>query len=111
MNGDCLQQKVHLTNPQGLHMRPSAAFAELARRYQSTVTVSYDGRSVNGKSPLDLMMLAALPGSELTVEVAGPDAPAALHALVDLLARPTEDMAPDTPPAPAARPLPAQPNE
>lgn len=113
MNGDCLRQTVHFTNPQGLHVRPSAAFAEMARRYQSTVTIYVEDRSANGKSPLDLMMLAAMPGSELTVEVAGPDAPAALEALVALLGRLAVETAPEaTPtPPPETRAQPAQPNE
>jgi phosphotransferase system HPr (HPr) family protein len=86
-----LQRKVCITNPQGLHMRPSTAFAALAMSFQSTVTVIHDGRSVNGKSPLDMMMLAALPGSEITIEVDGPDAQAALQALAEVLARPAPE--------------------
>jgi phosphotransferase system HPr (HPr) family protein len=81
MNGAPLQRKVLIRNPHGLHMRPSAAFAAQAMRFQSNVTVSLDGRSVNGKSPLDMMMLAAMPGSEVTLEVEGPDAADALEAL------------------------------
>jgi phosphotransferase system HPr (HPr) family protein len=88
MSADRLRHKVVITNPQGLHMRPSAALAELAGRFQSTITVSVNGKSVNGKSLWDLMLLAAMPGSELTLEVDGPDAPAALDALVALLSAP-----------------------
>jgi len=97
MNGEPLQHKVIITNPHGLHMRPSAAFVELAGRFQSTVTVIHDGRSVNGKSLWDLMLLAAEPGSELTVQVTGPDAPAALDALVALLQAPSPEEPPDHP--------------
>jgi phosphotransferase system HPr (HPr) family protein len=88
MNGDRLQRTVQITNPQGLHLRPSAAFAELAGKFQSAVTVSLEGRSVNGKSVWDLLLLAATQGSELMVEVEGPDAGAALDALATLLAAP-----------------------
>jgi phosphotransferase system HPr (HPr) family protein len=91
MNGKPLQHKVLITNPQGFHLRPMAAFAELAGRFQCTVTVSREGVSGNGKSTLDLMLLAAPPGSELTLEVEGPDAPQALEALVALLQTPTEE--------------------
>ncbi len=73
MNGAPLQQKVVISNPQGFHMRPMAAFAQLAARFQSSVKVSREGQSVNGKSILDLMLLAAAQGTELTLEVAGPD--------------------------------------
>lgn len=75
-----------LANPNGLHMRPSAAFAELAGRFQCEVTVTLADRSVNGKSLWDLISLAAMPGSELTVLVEGPDAPEALEQLAKLLA-------------------------
>jgi phosphotransferase system HPr (HPr) family protein len=90
-NGARLERKVRINNPQGLHMRPSAAFATAAMRFQSAVTVSLDGRSVNGKSAIDMMMLVAMPGSEVTLEVEGPDAPDALEALAGLLAAPGSD--------------------
>jgi phosphotransferase system HPr (HPr) family protein len=72
-------------------MRPSAAFAELAGHFESTVTVSVDGRSANGKSIWDLMALAAMPGSEMVLEADGPDAAQALEALSALLSTPPED--------------------
>jgi phosphotransferase system HPr (HPr) family protein len=97
MNMDTLQRTVRITNPQGLHMRPSVAFAELAGRYECQVTVHHEGRSVDGKSPWDLLLLAAMPGTELTIEAAGPDAEEALDALIDLLSRPPEEEPPVPP--------------
>lgn len=91
MNSVPLQRKVVLANPQGLHMRPSAAFVELAGRFQSNVTVTLEDRSVNGKSIWDLLLLAAMPGSELIIEADGPDAEQALAALADLLSRVPEE--------------------
>jgi phosphotransferase system HPr (HPr) family protein len=91
MNGEPLVQKVVITNPQGFHMRPMAAFAQLAARFESSVKVSREGQSVNGKSILDLMLLAAAQGSELTLEVTGADAQSALDALVNLLKIPPEE--------------------
>jgi phosphotransferase system HPr (HPr) family protein len=88
MNSAPLQRKVHLANPNGLHMRPIAAFVEVAERFQSSVTVAYDGKCVNGKSAWDLMLLAAMPGAELTLEADGPDAEEALEALARQLATP-----------------------
>ena len=85
MNGQPLTKTVTIRDPQGLHMRPAAAFAKAARQYQSTVTVRLNERSVNGKSQLDLMLLAAEPGATLVLEVAGEDAAAALGVLADLL--------------------------
>lgn len=98
VSGHNFQHTVCVRNPQGFHMRPVTAFAELARRYQSAVTVSKDGRTVDGKSPLELLFLAAVEGSELRVEVSGPDAQEALGALVELLERVAlEDDDPETP--------------
>jgi phosphotransferase system HPr (HPr) family protein len=88
MNGAPMQRKVLLANPNGLHMRPSAAFVELAGKFESTVTVHYDGRSGNGKSIWDLMGLMVMPGSEVTIEADGPDAPEAIDALSTFLATP-----------------------
>jgi len=85
MNGTTLQRWVTIADPQGLHMRPAAAFAKLARQFQSRVTVSRDNRSVNGKSQLDLMLLAAEPGAQLLLEISGDDAPDALAALGGVL--------------------------
>jgi len=69
-------------------MRPSAAFVELAGRFNCDVKVSHNGQTVNGKSIWDLMLLAAMPGSELTLIADGPDAPQALDALSLLLSTP-----------------------
>ena len=68
MNGAPMQRRVIVSNPQGLHMRPSAAFVELAGRFQADVNVTHNGTRVNGKSIWDLLTLAAEVGSELTLE-------------------------------------------
>ena len=91
MNGQTLRRTVTVADPQGLHMRPAANFAKLARQFQCTVTVHRDDRSVNGKSQLDLILLAAGPGEQLTLEVSGEDAPDALAALGDALESPSAD--------------------
>jgi phosphotransferase system HPr (HPr) family protein len=88
MNGETIQRKVQVTDPQGFHMRPASAFAQLAMKFQSDVSVSKDGQRVNGKSPLELMFLGAEEGSELLLEAAGPDAREALDALAQFLAAP-----------------------
>lgn len=86
MSSEPMRRTVVVANPQGLHMRPSAAFVELAGRYESSVVVHCDGKSVNGKSLWDLLLLAAMPGCELTIEADGPDAFAAVEALAALIA-------------------------
>src|SRR5437763_14542805 len=85
MSGETLSHTVRITSPNGLHMRPATAFAELARLFQCSVNVTREGTRVNGKSPLDMMLLAAPEGSELVIEAHGSDAHEALQRLVELL--------------------------
>jgi phosphocarrier protein HPr len=86
-----LRTKVVIRNPQGLHMRPAMMFARIATRYRSAVTVRKLDRVVNGKSGLLLMTLAALPGTELDLEVIGEDAETALPILAAALEAPSAD--------------------
>ena len=98
MNGNTLQQSVRVTNPNGFHMRPMKEFVELARRFQCAVTVSRDGRTVDGKSIFELLGGMLTPqGGELLVEASGPDAREALAALVGLIEK---SGAPDDPEPP-----------
>jgi phosphotransferase system HPr (HPr) family protein len=97
MNGEPLRRTVTITNPQGLHIRPASAFAQLAGTFRSRVTVWKETKGVDGRSPLELLLLAALPGTELIVEVDGEDAEAAVDALAELLAAPCVDEVPDGP--------------
>jgi phosphocarrier protein HPr len=85
-----LRATVTVTNPQGLHMRPASVFAKRANEFSSAVTVIRDEREVNGKSQLDLLMLAAEAGAQLVLEVSGTDAEQALTILAELLACPGE---------------------
>ena len=98
MNGEPLTRTVTITNPMGFHLRPMAAFAKLASTFQSSVNVAKGPRKVNGKSLLELMLVAAEAGTELIVEVQGDDAPEALEVLAALLAMPAVDEEPDAPP-------------
>ncbi len=91
MNGETLYRKVRIANPNGFHLRPIAAFARLAGKFQSAVTVVKDDQKVDGKKSLDLMLLGAEEGTELVVEVTGPDAKDALEALAEILAAPSAD--------------------
>jgi len=75
---------VRIANKKGLHARASAKIVEAAARFQSRITVSKDGQNVDARSIMGLMMLAASEGSEIAVDVEGPDAEAALTAIVAL---------------------------
>jgi phosphotransferase system HPr (HPr) family protein len=75
-------------NPLGLHMRAADRFCRTAKQYVCAVTVWNGETRADGKSLLDLMLLVALPGAELVLEVDGADALDALDLLAELLAAP-----------------------
>lgn len=72
---------VLVLNKLGLHARPAALFVKTANRFKSEVVVEKDGETVNGKSIIGLMMLAAGPGSVLRIRASGVDAAEAVEAL------------------------------
>jgi phosphocarrier protein HPr len=76
-----------VANTKGIHARPSALFVKMANRFTCDIFVEKDGEKVNGKSIMGLMMLAAGPGSKLTVTCVGADGPAALTELEALIKR------------------------
>jgi phosphotransferase system HPr (HPr) family protein len=76
---------VTIANPQGLHARPADLFSRLASRFDSTIEVVKDGQRVDGKSILDILMLAAVEGTTLTIVAMGTDADEAVEALARLL--------------------------
>ena len=78
---------VVVTNPQGLHARPADMFVKTASQFQARIEVIKDGERVDGKSILAILTLAAVEGTQLTIEAHGPDADAALNALTDLVLR------------------------
>jgi len=80
-----LKKSLVITNKLGLHARPAALFVKTANRFASEVLVEKDGETINGKSIMGLMMLAAGPGSRLTIHVRGQDAPQALAELEALV--------------------------
>jgi phosphocarrier protein len=72
---------VEIRNRLGLHARAAARFVHTANRYKSRVTVSRGGRTMDGKSILGILLLAASQGAELNVCAEGEDEEAALEAL------------------------------
>jgi phosphocarrier protein len=73
-------------NRLGLHARAAAKFVQTAQRFAAAVTVTRDGKEVNGKSIMGVMMLAAAQGAEIGIRIEGCDADAALVALSALIA-------------------------
>ncbi len=85
--GAALTKELMVINKLGIHARPAAMFVKIANRYGCEIFVEKDGEKVNGKSIMGLMMLAAGPGSKLTVHAHGPDAPQAVLELEALVKR------------------------
>ncbi|HXX10496.1 MAG TPA: HPr family phosphocarrier protein [Burkholderiales bacterium] len=79
------QLEVEIANKLGLHARASAKLTQLAGRYQSEVWLSRNGRRVNAKSIMGVMMLAAARGTTVTIETSGPDEQEAMTALLELI--------------------------
>lgn len=80
-----LSRDLPIVNKRGLHARASARFVQTAERFEATVTVTKDLTAVAGTSIMDLMMLAAGPGSVIRVTAEGEDAEEALAALSELV--------------------------
>ena len=80
-----LQQEVEIINKLGLHARASAKLTQVAGRFKASVWVSRDGRRVNAKSIMGVMMLAAARGSKVVIETDGPDEQDAMKAVTRLV--------------------------
>lgn len=77
--------KVKIRNKKGLHARPSSLFVKLVTSYDSDISVKSEDETVNGKSIMGLMLLAAEEGRELELVADGPDEDEMLKELVDLI--------------------------
>ena len=80
-----IRANVTISNKLGLHARASAKFTKLAGTFRSDVSMSRGERSVNAKSIMGVMMLAAGLGSEVQIEVSGDDEKSAMDALLALV--------------------------
>ena len=81
------ERRFIIGNKLGLHARAAAKLVQVLSQFQAEATLEARGRSVNGKSIMGVMLLAAVPGSEVRLITQGPDAEAALAAAADLIAR------------------------
>lgn len=80
-------QAITIINKLGLHARASAKFAAMANDYEANIHINKDGKNVDAKSIMQLMMLAANVGSEITINTEGRDEEAAINALCELINR------------------------
>ena len=86
-DGEFLTRELTIANKLGIHARPAALFVKTANRFACEIFVEKDGEKINGKSIMGLMMLAAGPGSKLTLHIKGADAPQAIIELEALVKR------------------------
>ena len=80
-----ISRELQIINKRGLHARASAKFVQAVERFNAQVWVTRGGETVGGTSIMGLMMLAAGPGTTITVAAAGTDAEAALTAIAELV--------------------------
>src|ERR1700748_3753107 len=81
-----VSKELLIINKRGLHARASAKFVQTVERFNAEVWVTRGNETVGGTSIMCLMMLAAAPGTTITVSAAGPEAEAALAAITELVA-------------------------
>jgi phosphocarrier protein len=79
------QQEAEIINKLGLHARAAAKLTQLAAKYQCDVSLARNGRKINAKSIMGVMMLAAGKGSRVTLETDGPDEEEAMNAIIALI--------------------------
>ena len=79
------EKQVEIKNADGLHMRPAMRFVDIANLYECDITVSNNENSVDGKSIMQMSMLAATCGTKLKIIAEGPDARQAVDALRKLV--------------------------
>lgn len=80
-----MERSIKIINKLGLHVRPAAQLSELANKYKASLTVTKDGYSVNGKSIMELLTLAANEGVTLNCKSDGDDAEQLLNAVEALI--------------------------
>ncbi len=85
--GQLVTLGVTIQNRLGLHARPAMAFVDVANQFKSDIKVSKAGQAVDGKSIMQMMMLAATQGTVLQIEARGPDASQAVEAIKQLVDR------------------------
>ena len=86
-----LQREAEIINKLGLHARASAKLTQLAGQFKSSIWLIRNGKRVNAKSIMGVMMLAAAKGATVNIETDGPDEAAAMKALIELIANSFEE--------------------
>jgi len=82
---DAVVREICICNKKGLHARASAKFVQTVEKFDADVRVTRAGETVGGTSIMGLMMLAAAPGTWITIEATGPQAAEVVDALAALI--------------------------
>ncbi|WP_191603062.1 HPr family phosphocarrier protein [Marinomonas algicola] len=79
------EQSITIINKLGLHARAAGKLVETTSKFSCDITIEKDGRNVDGKSIMAMMMLAAGKGTEITIKANGEDEELALTAIIELI--------------------------
>lgn len=79
------QQQIEITNKLGLHARAATKLANTANRFSSDIQISFNSKTIDGKSIMSLMLLAASKGSLITLKIEGEDEDSALEEITQLI--------------------------
>jgi len=90
-HSDYAERQVEILNEEGLHMRPAMQFVDLANHFQSDIKVHKDDQCVDGKSIMQITMLAATRGTQLKIAASGCDATQAVDDLARLIQQGSTD--------------------
>ncbi len=82
-----ISKKLKIENSSGLHARPASIFVQTANKFQSDITITKADQTVNGKSIMGILMLAAEKGAVVEIKAEGEDAEKAVEELSELLLR------------------------
>ena len=85
------KKEITVTNPKGIHARPSAMLVQAAMECQSEIVLTHGDKIANSRSILDIMMLCAMHGSVLTIRTEGVDEEKAMKRIEDIFNRQFDD--------------------
>ena len=80
-----VSEKMTIINKLGLHMRPAGTFVQAMSKFESDVTILFNGKKINGKSVMQVMTSAIKCGAEIEVQCSGPDEEETLQAAAELV--------------------------
>lgn len=86
-----IRKEIKLSNPKGIHARPSALIVKSGQKYKSNITIEKDGQLANAANIMEIIALGAQFGSQLVLTAQGEDEEAAMTELIDIFNRKFDD--------------------